>query len=247
MPERSTWQGGRGGLLGKDRTRLCQFSPPTFARMQFGNFSHFCGPQEYEDTSTLDGWTSTLVGVSTLNLIDRVGGWLQLLGAGLENDGVNMQQEHESFLPAANRDIHFGCSIEMIDVTESDFFIGLATTDTTCIATPPNDLVGFWTHDGDANLDFQAQSTAGGAIGAVDTGVDLVDNTTIELGFTIHGVTDVHTYINGAADTTFELGATFVAANIPAVEMGLAFAFLSGEGQPNDLKIDWYSIVQMYI
>jgi len=244
MPEHSTWSGGRGGLLGKDRTRLCQFSPPTFARMQFGNFSHFCAPEEYEDNNTIDGWTSTLVGASTLVLLDRVGGWLQLLGAGAENDGVNMQQEHESFLPAADRDIHFGCRIEMVDVTETDFFIGLATSDTTCIATPPTDLVGFWTHDGDANLDFQVQSTANGLVAAVDTGVDLVSGTAIELGFTIHGVTDVHTYVNGVEDTTFAVAA---AADIPAVEMALTFAMLSGEIAANDLKIDWYSIVQNYV
>jgi len=212
--------------------------------MQFGNFSHFCGPQEYEDTTHLDGWTTTVVGASTLVLLDRVGGWLQLLAGGVENNGVNMQQEHESFLPAANRDIHFGCRIEMVDVTESDFFIGLSTTNATAVAAPANDLVGFWTHDGDANLDFQCQSTVGGAVGAVDTGVDLVDNTAIELGFFINGVTSVYTYINGALDNTFAVTA---AADIPAVEMALTFAMLTGEGQPNDLKIDWYSIVQNYV
>jgi len=241
MSKHSLWH--RETLYGRDRTRMCQFSPPTFARGQFGNFSHFCAPEEYEDNNTIDGWTSTLVGASTLVLLDRVGGWLQLLGAGAENDGVNMQQEHESFLPAADRDIHFGCSIEMIDAEQTDFFIGLAPKDTTVIATPPTDLIGYWTHDGDSNLDFQCQSVANGLVAAVDTGVDLVSGTAIELGFFVNGVTSVHTYINGVEDSTFAVAA---AADIPAVEMALTFAMLSGEVAANDLKIDWYSIVQCY-
>jgi len=243
MPEHSTWTGGRGGLLGRDRSRRCQFSPPTFARMQYGSFNHFVGPAEYESTTQFDGWTTTIVGASTLNLIDRVGGWLQLLCAAVENQGVQMQQLGEAFLPAANRDIHFGCSIRSNDVTENDIFVGLSSTNATMIAAPGNDIIGYWTHDGDANLDFQCQAAAS-AVAAVDTGVDLTANTAVELGFMVNGLTSVHTYINGVEDTTFAITG---AADIPVTELRPTFAVLTGEGAANTLEIDWYSIVQNYV
>ena len=243
MPEHSTWYGGRGGLLGRDRSRRCQFSPPTFARQQFGAFSHFVAPPGYESVTQFDGWTTTVIGAGTLVLLDRVGGWLQLLAGGVENQGLQMQSAGEMFLPAANRDIHFGCSIRSNDVTENDIFIGLSTTNATLISAPANDLIGFWTHDGDANLDFQVQSAAG-AVAAVDTGVDLVDNTAIELGFSVSGLTSVSTHINGVTDATFAIAA---AADIPITELALSFAVLTGEGAANTLEIDWYSIVQNYL
>lgn len=211
--------------------------------MQYGNFNHFVAPPEYAGAATFDGWTVTAIGAGTLVLMDRVGGWLQLLCGGLENQGIQMQQLGEAFLPAANRDIHFGCSIRSNDVTENDIFIGLSTTNATLIAAPAADLIGYWTHDGDANLDFQVQSTAN-AVAAVDTGVDLADDTAIELGFMVNGLTSVHTYINGAEDTTFAITG---AADIPITELRLCFAVLSGEAQPNTLEIDWYSIVQNYV
>ncbi len=242
MPEHSTWVGGRGGLLGRDRSRRCQFSPPTFARMQFGDFNHF-SPGKIIDTTHYAGWTVVVVqGASTLVMLDRVGGWLELLTAGANNDGIQMQTDPECYLPAANRDIHFGIRLEMTEATACDMFVGLGIADATFIGTPPADLIGYWTHDGDANLDFQVQSTAG-AVAAVDTGVDLVADEAIELGFMVNGLTSVRTYINGALDNTFAIAA---AADIPITELALTFAIETG-GAIEGLKVDWFSIVQNYI
>ena len=245
MPEHSTWNGGRGGLFGKDRTRKCQFSPATFARMQFGDFNHFVGPAGYESTTQYDGWTTTVDGAGTIVMLDRVGGWLQLLSGGADGNGVNFQQAHESFLPAANRDIHFGCRIEVTEATELYFFAGLAITDTDIdTGSLPADIVGFAKTDGDANLDFLCQSTASGAVAQTDTGVDIAADTAIELGFTINGITNVKTYINGALDTTFSVAAN---TDIPVTEMAPAFSLRTGDNAIESLKIDWYSIVQNYV
>ena len=211
--------------------------------MQFGDFSHFVGPPGYKSNTVFDGWTTTVIGAGTIVLLDRVGGWLQLLAGGVENQGVQMQSLGEAFLPAADKDIHFGCSIRSNDVTENDIFVGLSATNATLISAPGNDLIGYWTHDCDANLDFQVQAAAG-AVAAVDTGVDLVANTAIELGFMVNGLTSVHTYINGVEDTTFAIAAV---ANIPLVELRPSFAVLTGEAAANTLEIDWFSIVQNYI
>jgi len=245
MPNSPRSQWHRNGLYGRDRTAWTLFSPETFARQMFGNFSHFVGPEEYQSTTAMNGFTVTADGAGTIVLLDRVGGWLQLLAGVVEGQGVNLQQAHETFLPAADRDIHFGCRIELDDATESQWFAGLAITDTDVdVGTIPADIVGYWSHDGDLNLDFQAQSTASGVIAAVDTGQDLADNTAIELGFTIHGITDIHTWINGREDTTAYVNTV---ANIPITEMAMVFSHRTGEGVTNSMKIDWYNIVQCYV
>ena len=242
MSKHSYWH--RSSLYGQDRTRACQFSPATFARYQFGNFDHFSGPSGYEDTTHFDGFTTTVDGAGTINLIDRVGGWLQLVSGAGDGNGINFQQEHETFLPAANRDIHFGCSIELTEATQSYFFAGLAITDTDIdTGSYPADIVGFEKTDGDANLEFICDSTASGALGTTDTGIDIVAAETIELGFSIFGITSVRTYINGV-----ENAATYMntVANIPITEMAMAFSLRTGDNFVEDMSIDWYSIVQTY-
>lgn len=241
MPGHSTWDGGRGGLLGRDRSRRCQFSPPTFARFQFGHFEHY-SPGELTGVATYPGWTVTAIGAGTLVMLDRVGGWLELLSGVVENQGIQMQTQ-ECFLPAADRDIHFGIRIRSNDVTQNDIFVGLSTTNATLVTAPAANLIGYWTHDGDANLDFQCQATALAAA-AVDTGEDLADDIPIELGFFVNGITSVHTYINGVEDTTALVN---VVAQIPITELALSFAVLTGEGAQNTLEIDAYSIVQNYV
>ena len=240
---RSGWH--RNGLYGKDRTSWSTFSAPTFARNMFGNFSHFDGPQSYVSTTEMNGFTTTVDGAGTIQLLDRVGGWFQLLAGAGDTNGVNLQQEHECFLPAANRDIHFGCRIELDESTQSFFFAGLAITDTDIDqGSFPADIVGFVKNDGDQNLDFICQSTASGGIVQIDTGTDVADNTAIELGFTIHGITDVHTWINGAEDTTTYMNTV---ANIPITEMAMALSYRTGDNFAYSLKVDWYKIVQTYL
>ena len=241
MPEHSTWD--RGALLGRDRSRRCQFSPETFARMQFGDFNHFMGSCGYVDTTHFNGFTVTVDGAGTIVMLDRVGGWLQLLAGAGDTNGINMQQAHEAYLPAANRSIHFGCRIEMDDAEQSVFFAGLAIIDTDIEASVPADIIAFQSHDGDLNLDFQCQATAS-ARAAVDTGVDLVSGTAIELGFVVNGLTNVQAFVNGVLLDTF---AVTLAAQIPITELAPVFEFKTGENIANSLKIDWYSLVQNYL
>jgi len=201
----------------------------------YGTFEDFT-PSILYSTTAYPGYAVTVATSGTLVMADAAGGVLQLTPAAAENQGIQMQTDGEIFLPAANKDIWFECRVRGNDVTEVDWFIGLCETDTNIIQANPTNVIGFWTHDGDANIDFEVSSSVGAA--AADTGTDLADNTWIRLGFFVNGITSVTPYINGTAQTA--IGAT----NIPATELALAFAVLSGEGQANRLDIDWYKIVQ---
>jgi len=202
--------------------------------LMYGKFDDF-SPGGLVSSTSLAGFSTTVVSSGTLVMADAAGGVLQLTPGGTEDHGVQIQTNGEMFLPAATKDIWFECRVRGNDVTEVDWFLGLCTTDTSIIASNPNDAIGFWTHDGDVNIDFEV---ADGTGTPTDTTSDLANNTWVRLGFYVNGVTSVTPYINGTAGTA-------VTANIPAVEMALSFACTTGEGSVNTLDIDWYKIVQL--
>ena len=229
------------GLLGYDgfcRSIFAGGAP--FAREYFGTSEDFSLGGDIISTTAYAGWTVTAVGASTLVMGDVLGGQLQLTTSAVEDQGIQMITDGEIFLPAALNDIWFEAQVSGNDVTEVDWFLGLCTTDTTIIASNPADVIGFWTHDGDANLDFEVSATAG-AGAPVDTLTDLANATAIRIGFHVNGLTNVTPHINGVANAT---ATSAVVANIPAVEMTLAFAILAGEGVAKNLNLVWFRIVQ---
>lgn len=235
MAPTSDWHSS--GQWGKDGFCRTIFAPAPFIRKGYGAFEDFC-PSNIQTTTTYWGWdvTPSGVGEGTLVMADEIGGVLNLVPAAVDNQGIQMQWDGESILPAANKDIWFEARVRCTtDQTETDWFIGLATTDTSIVATPPNAQIGFWSHDADDNIDFVV---ADAAQAPVDTGTDMVLNTWINLGFHVTGVTSVTPYING-------VGQTPVTANIPAVEMAVSIATLTGEGASNIFAIDWYRILQI--
>lgn len=225
-------------LLGDDGGILTEYSPATFARNEYGEIDHFT-PSWIMSTTTYAGFTVVAVGASTLVMADSAAGVLQLTTSNVENEGIQMQTDGEIFLPAAGKDIWFEAKILSNDPTENDIFVGLCTTDTTIIASNPADVIGFWVHDGDANIDFEVSATAGGGA-PVDTGQDLAPNVFRRVGFHVDGLSRVTPFIDGV-----KYAAATTVVNIPAVEMALSFAVLTGEGQINRLDLDYYRILQL--
>ncbi len=239
--EHSEWR-KTDGLLGYDgfcRSSFAGGAP--FAREYFGRSEDFSLGGDIVSTTAYAGWSVTPVGASTLVMGDVLGGQLQLVSSAVENEGIQMQTDGEFFLPAALNDIWFEAQISGNDVTQDDWFVGICTTDPTIVAGNPDDVIGFWTHDGDANLDFEVSANLG-AGAPVDTLIDLTDNTPIRVGFHVQGLTKVTPYINGVANAT---ATSITVANIPAVELAPAFANLNGEGVANSLYIDWFRWVQL--
>jgi len=229
--ELTTYPGTVTGVAGWE---LFQSRIPPSPELGYGSSEDFA-PSKLYDTTTYPGFTVTDAS-GTLVMADAAGGVLQLTPLNKEDKGIQMQSDGEIILPAATKDFWFECRVKGNDVTEVDWFIGLATTDTSLIASVPNSLIAFRTDDGDANINFQVRS--GGTGDAADTGVDLTDGAWTRLGFFINGVTSVTPYVDGVAKTA-------VTANIPATEMALSFAVLTGENAANTLDIDWYKLEQL--
>ena len=190
-----------------------------------------------------DSWTVTEVGTSLQKLTDERNGVLALTSGASENDGSNLQlggtgdgeTVGECFLPAVGKNLWFEIKLKSDDVTEHDFFVGLAIQDTAICASYPADLIGFRTDDGDALLDFTSASTAAGATS--DTGIHtLVNDTYVTLGFKVTGTDKIEYYVNGV-----KKGQT---SNVPTTEMKLSIAHLTGEANAATLSVDYVVVAQ---
>jgi len=198
------------------------------------------------DVTTGDGWTITQVNSGAIAAVAAEGGAIIFDSAGnnAADDGVQAQLLNCRFLPAAGKTIWFEARVKMNDATDQ-YFIGLAATDTTLIASgvidDVSDKCGFFHHA--ASTDNKISSITARAA-ADDATADVADNTDgayMTVGFRITGLTSVEFYVNGAL---VETGST--AANIPNAAMCLsAVAQIEGTGADAEMTVDWVKIAQL--
>lgn len=235
MGRNSEWM--NSALVGKDGFCRTPFAPALFAQDYFAAFDHFC-PSMLVDATHFPGFTVseiTATDAGTLVMQDLPGGVLGLVGTTYDGAGIQMQQIGLPFLPAANKDLYFEARVKAIVANDIDLFVGLAAADTNVFSTDPTDLIAFRADDGSAALNFQVRNSGTGAAAA--TGVSLVNDTWIRIGFHVQGVTKVTPYVDGVEYTA-------VAANIPVAGIGLTFGMCGGTTDANKLLIDWYRCLQ---
>lgn len=187
-----------------------------------------------------DAWTVTRVeagaGESTVTSGDTGNGTMLLTTDAADNDGLNLQLLGETFKLEAAKPLYFGARIQSIsDVTQSDFFIGLAITDTDILGGV-TDSIGFQKVDASADLTFvvNKDSTATTVAGLKT----LVNATAYILEF----------YWDGAALEVFVDGvsvATPSIANLPNdEELRVSVQFLAGEAVIKTCAIDWIRCIK---
>jgi hypothetical protein len=194
-------------------------------------------------SSLLVGYTNTAVeagtGTSTVIVQDDVqGGAIRLDAAANENDGIQCQKDGLCFKMTSSDRLYFGCRWRISEKTQSDAFVGLAIDDTTILASNPDDIIGFITHDGDANLDYLVRESGNGT--AVDSGTDLVNDTWVITEFYWDG-SSVYIFIDGSQTA-------IVTSNVPDdVLMKTSFAYLNGAGtmQHDGIEIDWVRVINI--
>ena len=196
---------------------------------------------------TADAWSATEVDVGAGNtsqiLLDARNGVLQLLAAGNEDDGCQIQlggsgdseTTGESWAPSAGKNLWFEAFVTLSDATQSDMFVGLHVEDTTIVAGRGSGYIGFSKDDGDALIDF---TTAASSVAATDPGIHTaVAATYAKLGFKVTGVDKIEYYVNDVLKGTQQ-------NNIPTELMKLSLAFLTGAAAANDLRIDYVVVAQ---
>jgi len=168
-------------------------------------------------TANLGNWLATLTGSTPTALIadDEPGGAWHITTSGSDNDSAEFQINGESFKVAAGKDITFFTKVKFTaaaaPLTSIDWFIGLATTDTT-VMDGVTEAIGFGSYEsatpgllnaGSANINFfcgdaMTDWTTVAAYTTGDSTVDYVDDTYVTLGFRVVSNTMVKFYVNGA-------------------------------------------------
>lgn len=189
--------------------------------------------------ATLDPWTVTLVeagaGESTVAAGVGGNGTLLITTDAAEDDGVSLQLKGEAFKLEASKPLYFGARVKISDATQSDFFIGLAITDT-AILGGVTDSIGFTKVDGSTALAFvvNKNSTA----------------TTASSLYTV--VADTYAiiefYWDGAALEVFVDGlsvATPAVTNLPDdEELTPSIEFLAGAAAAKTMNVDWVRVIK---
>ncbi len=201
------------------------------------------------DVTTADGYVITAATSGAIAPdVTEPGGVLLVDSAGnaVIDDGVNVQLTNCLFKPAAGTTIRFEARIKMLDTSASigQFYVGLAGIDTTLIAAGVLDDVvdkaGFFRHAG-STADKMSSVTA--RTSAEDTTADVTtvaDDTYINLGFVIDGLTSIKFYADGVL---VETGTT--TANIPNAVMALSYVSqVEQYSADTEMRIDWVRIIQ---
>jgi len=187
------------------------------------------------------GWTTTVVeagagGDSDILPATDAGYAWNLVTDNAEDDGVSAQLLGTPFELTSDQHLYFGVEFKINDVTQSDFFLGLAVTDT-AILGGVTDRIGFQSLDGSTDLDFclEKDSTETTSEGIAT----LVDDTLVFAEFYWDGsVVDV--FVNGTAITRPAV------TNLPDdVAMRLSLEFLTGEAVAQTMKIRQARIIQI--
>ncbi len=144
------------------------------------------GQGKYSELANMGTWLVTVVDGGTDNgevLVTsdaEAGGVVTLTTNDADDDLLSLQMNGEAWKPAEFKDIWFVCRFKITDVSECDWFLGLATTDTAVVAGTTNSI-GFRCPDSTGDIDVVVEN--GTSETATDTGVDLSDATFVKVGF----------------------------------------------------------------
>lgn len=212
--------------------------------MGFYYFTDFVEPL---DPTNACGWEVTQATSGSLDSVIGVGGeMVASAGAGTADQGVNAQLLNCCVKPAAGKTIWFEARVQ-VSHKDNQIFVGIASTDTTLIATGALDetnpsSIGFFTDVNSTTLKGGTITQKAGTNDTTEDNIDVAAATWYNLGFKVTGITKVEFFQNGKL---IETGTT--AASIPdAVEMALSLVCQNEDGaNTNTLTIDWLRIAQL--
>lgn len=226
-----------GGVTNATRTgnlKMFGAMDPTKYHTWFDDFDNF----------ETDQWITTRVGVTPTEAISNAdGGRLLLTMAATDDSSDSLQWSGddaaatvETWKFASGKKLWFKSRLQVSDVTQSDFVMGLQITDTTPLAV--SDGVFFRKDDGDALLDCVV--TKGSVITTTALANGLIANATdVDLGFYYNGKDAVEFYVNDI------LRASLATTNLPNTEeLTISFHMQNGEAVSKTMSIDYIFVAK---
>lgn len=186
-------------------------------------------------------WTATRTaggdGDSTLTRVDGIGGHARITTDNAENDGINAQLIGESFELTSDQVLYFGAfGVTISEAEQSDFFLGLAVTDTDILGGVTH-RVGFQSVDGSTALRAMVEKSTTETLST--SLATLVDATAINLEFYWDGST-LEFFVNGASAWVPAL------TNLPNDEaLRVTWQFLTGAANAETMDIDRITVIQI--
>jgi hypothetical protein len=191
-----------------------------------------------DTTGDPTAFTMTVVeagaGDTTVTSANVAGGALLITTDANENDGANLQLNGESFKLVSGNPLYFGARLKVSDATQSDFFIGLAITDTDILGGV-TDRIGFEKLDGSTDLKFMLEKDSTETLSAA---LATVGTANMILEFYFDGTT-VEVFVDGVSV------ATPAVTNLPDdEELRVSLQFLAGSAGAKTCTVDWVRCIQ---
>lgn len=186
-------------------------------------------------------WTITRVeagvGESTFGPADAAGGVGRITTDANENDGINAQLRGEAFKLAAEVALYFGIRLKASEAAQSDFFVGLAITDTDILGGV-TDRIGFEKLDGvtdvKAMLEKDSVETLSPALQVLDAAYHVYE-------FFLSADGNVEFFIDGVS-----VWSGMSVANLPNdEELRVTVQGLAGAAGAKTFDIDWVRCIQV--
>lgn len=178
-------------------------------------------------------------GESTITRIDGSGGFARITTDANEDDGINLQLLAESFKFKTSNFLYFGAfGIKISDATQSDFFLGLAVTDTDILGGV-TDRVGFESLDGGVLLKAMLEKNTTETLTA--SLANLANDTAFDLEFFWDGpAAKIKFFLNGAAVAT-----PAITNLVDDEDLRFTWQFLAGAAAVKTMDMDKFVVIQV--
>lgn len=189
--------------------------------------------------TTAAEYTVTAAGTSPVVQAVTAGDRVLITTGSTENNGANIQVIGTPFQLASGRPLYFGAKASISDATQSDFLVGLASTDDTIIASHAlalaDDGVYFYKLDGGTAIVAAAEKA-----GTVSTVTATPVMGTAKAVYEIYwdGAGGLSFYLNGALVTTMTGG-------YPTVVLTPSIVLQTGEAVAKTGLVEWMRCIQL--
>lgn len=208
----------------------------------------------YPDYDATNEWTLSQENGNSSGAVtltdDALYGYLTLaVTSTTDNHGLNIQctagGAGEFAEMIANKILVFETRIQVNDATQSDFFAGLAITDTDLAAATgafidATDYVGFEKDDGDTNVDFvSAQNSTETKKTAITTAAD---DTWLTLAFRADGVSSIQPWYKDSS-SLWKRGAPITTNICDDEQLCITLGICNGEAAAKTMLVDYVRIL----
>lgn len=198
--------------------------------------------QSYNAAATTGDYVLTQATAGTGAISSAAPGVFELdCNSTTDTQGAQIQRAKSAWVPAAGKDLWFETRIKIVDTYDKvELFVGLSEIDTSIIATSANSSANHigWeclTDDGVLVFAGEKAGTRGTASAAT-----IAEDTYINLGFYVNGVTSITQYVNGV-----ETGTALATANIPVVALYPSFVCQTAGTNDPIMHIAGYRVFQL--